>query len=366
LTDTLEKDIFLYSADNFPDPNMIGMRKATGLIIFFLLDFYITSAQSLPINRQLFFSNDSVIEATLTTDIKLLRHHKNKPVWQPASISMQYPGSSVISEQIGIMPRGIYRKENCDLAALMLDFKKNSTSKLSSLKKLKLVGGCQSGSSAEILLLKEYLVYKIYNFISPMGFRVRLLHVVYKDSQQKMKTYSQYAFLIEDIKDLADRNNCVEVKNKIVNTEATDRQQMNLVSLFQYMIGNTDWSVRGNHNIKLMASRNNIVAAPYPVPYDFDYAGLVNADYAVPAENLSIKFVTERLYRGYPRNMNELQLNLEIFRHKKEAIMAYIKNFTLLNEKEKKEMTRYLDDFYRIINDKKSCQSIFIDNARTD
>ncbi len=264
------------------------------------------------------------------------------------------------------MPRGIYRKENCDLAALMLDFKNIPSSKLSSLKKLKLVGGCQNGSSDEILLVKEYLVYKIHNFISPMGFRVRLLHVTYKDSRQKMRTYSQYAFLIEDIKDLAGRNNCVEVKNKIVNTEATDRQQINLVSLFQYMIGNTDWSVRGNHNIKLMAPKNNALAAPYPIPYDFDYAGLVNANYAVPAENLEIKFVTERLYRGYPRSMNELQLNLEIFKQKKDAIIGYIKNFILLNEKDKKEMTRYLEDFYTIINDKKACQSIFIDNARRD
>jgi len=344
---------------------MTDMRRIGRLIIVFLLYSNIAPAQPSPIDKRLFFSDDSVIETTFTTDIKLLRHNKSKPVWQPAGISMQYMGS-VINEQINVMPRGIYRKENCDLAALMLDFKNIPSSKLSSLKKLKLVGGCQNGSGDEILLLKEYLVYKIYNLISPMGFRVKLLHVTYKDSRQKMRTYSQYAFLIEDIKDLAGRNNCVEVKNKIVNTEATDRQQINLVSLFQYMIGNTDWSVRGNHNIKLMAPKNNVLAPPYPVPYDFDYSGLVNAGYAVPAEDLDIKFVTERLYRGYPRNMNELQLNLEIFKQKKVAIIGYIKNFTLLNEKDKKEMIRYLEDFYTIINDKKACQSIFIDNARRD
>ena len=322
--------------------------------------------QSLPVNRQLFFSEDSVIEATLTTDIKMLRRNKNKPAWQSANISMQYPGTIVISEQIGVMPRGTYRKEYCDLASLMLDFKNIATSKLSSLKKLKLVGGCQNGSSDEILLLKEYLVYKIYNFISPMSFRVRLLHITYKDSQQKIRSYSQYAFLIEDIKDLAGRNNCLEVKNKIVKTEATDRQQMNLVSLFQYMIGNTDWSVTANHNIKLMVPKNNTLANPYPVPYDFDYAGLVNASYAVPAEELNIKYVTERLYRGYVRNMDELQLNLEVFKQKKEAIMGYIKKFSLLYENEKKKMSSYLEDFYAIINNKRSCQSIFIDNARKD
>ena len=341
------------------------MTRQGWIIIVFLLHYYNAPCQPSTINRQLFFSSDTVIETTLTTDIKLLRHHKNKPVWQPATISFQYPGSLVITEQIAVMPRGIYRKEYCDLAALMLDFKSTSSSKLSSLKKLKLVGGCQNKSGDEILLLKEYLVYKIYNFISPMSFRVRLLHVTYKDSQQKMNSYSQYAFLIEDIKDLADRNNCVEVKNRTVATEATDRMQMNLVSLFQYMIGNTDWSVRANHNIKLMAPKN-MQNSPYPVPYDFDYAGLVNARYAMPAENLPIKHVTERLYKGYTRSLQELQTNFELFKQQKETIMSYIKNFSLLNEKQKKEMTKYLEDFYEIINDKRACQSIFIDNARID
>src|SRR5215216_480354 len=207
------------------------MRRQGWVFIIFLLHYHIAPCQSLTNSSQLFFSSDSAIEVTFTTDIKLLRRHKNKPVCQPATISFQYSDTSVITEQIAVMPRGIDRKENCDLAALMLDFKNASSSKLSSLKKLKLVGGCQNGSSDEILLLKEYLVYKIYNFISPMSFRVRLLHITYKDSQQKMNSYSQYAFLIEDIKDLAERNNCIEVKNRTIETEATDHAQMNLVSL---------------------------------------------------------------------------------------------------------------------------------------
>ena len=342
------------------------MGRSGCLIIAFLLHYHITPGQSLPVNRQLFFLDDSVIEVSLTADIKMLRHNKSRPVWQPANITMQFSDTSVVSEQIGVMPRGIYRKTYCDLAALMLDFRSIPSSKLFPLKRLKLVGGCSNGSRDEILLLKEYLAYKIYNFISPISFRVRLLHITYKDSKQKIKSYSQYAFLIEDIKDLAHRNNCVEVKNKQFRPEATDRQQINLVSLFQYMIGNTDWSVSVYHNIKLIVSKNNTLARPYPVPYDFDYAGIVNANYAVPAEELDIKSVTERLYRGYPRNMSELQLNLDIFKQKKEQIMVYIKKFTLLPENEKKEIIRYLNDFYQIINDKNSCKSIFIDNARRD
>jgi len=165
-------------------------------------------AQHAPINRKQFFSeDDSVINVQLTTDIRDLRNDKTKLAWLPAHIVMSFSDTLVIDENISIEPRGIYRKANCDLAALMLDFNTNTSPLLSNLKKLKLVGGCHDNFSSEVLLLKEYLIYKIYNILSPMSYRVRLLHVTYNDSRQKMKSYTQYAFLIEDMKDVASRNN---------------------------------------------------------------------------------------------------------------------------------------------------------------
>src|SRR5260221_1139343 len=339
------------------------MRRLCFIIPAFFV-YHQPSAQSSPINRQLFFSDDRVVEATLTTDIKKLITHKNMSTRQPAGITMQFPDSSVISENISLQPRGIYRRENCDMASLMLNFKNPAAPKLSPLKQLKLVGGCSRGEADEELLLKEYLVYKIYNFISPMSFRVRLLHINYKDSKQKAKPYSQYAFLIEDIKDLAVRNNCAEKKKQVYGLDAADRQQFNIVCIFQYMIGNTDWSVRQYHNIKLIVPKNDTLARPYVIPYDFDYAGLVNAAYAVPNEGLGITSVTERLYRGFARTMDELQANLNVFKEKKDVIMFYLTGFPLLSIKVKRDMTRYLEGFYKIIDDKNSTRSVFITNAR--
>jgi len=313
----------------------------------------------------LFFSDDKIIEVTLTTDIKKLLTQKKLPAWQPASITMQLSDTSAISENINVRPRGVYRKEYCDIASLMLDFKNPAAPRLSPLKKLKLVGGCRRGKVNEELLLKEYLMYKVYNFISVMSFRVRLLHINYIDSKQKIRPYSQYAFLIEDIKDLAARNNCIEKKNKVFGLDDANRQQFNLVCLFQYMTGNTDWSVRQYHNIKLMVPKNDTLARPYVVPYDFDYAGFVNAPYAIPNEGLGITSVTQRLYRGFARTMDELQTNLKIFKEKKDSIMFYLTNFPLLDVKDKKNMTRYLEEFYEIIDDKNSVRSVFITNART-
>jgi hypothetical protein len=217
----------------------------------------------------------------------------------------------------------------------------------------------------EELLLKEYLVYKIYNLLSIMSFKVRLLHVNYKDIKQKAKGYSQYAFLIEDMNDLTKRNNCKEIKHKVFAPYGANRKQMTLVSLFQYMIGNTDWSIRNYHNMKLMAPKNDTLANPYAIPYDFDYAGIVDAPYAAPNEELPITTVRDRLYRGFDRSMEELQEAIEIFKEKKGAIMLTINNFTLLSERTRKEMTRYLEGFYQTIDNNRSIRNAFISNART-
>jgi hypothetical protein len=161
--------------------------------------------------------DDSLIEVTLTTDIRNLRTAKKVPTWQPATITMHFSDTLEITEQIRVRPRGITRKDICDIASLSFNFKDSLAPRLSHLKQLKLVGSCNMGNTNEEFLLKEYLVYKIYNILSIMSFRVRLLHVSYRDSKQKVKSYSQYAFLIEDMKDMADRNNCVEVKNKKIS-----------------------------------------------------------------------------------------------------------------------------------------------------
>ena len=132
----------------------------------------------------------------------------------------------------------------------------------------------------EQFLLKEYIIYKIYNLLTPMSYRVRLIKMNYEDVNGKKKAMSQYAFFIEDIKAMAKRNKCKEYTKGKVTTEGTNRAQMTLVSVFEYMIGNTDWAVPVNHNIRLIYPKADSTAAPYAIAYDFDFSGLVNADYA--------------------------------------------------------------------------------------
>jgi len=205
----------------------------------------------------------------------------------------------------------------------------------------------------------------MYNLLTEKSLRVRLLRLTYEDSRGKKKPFTGYAFFVEDVDAMAKRNHCKEWKNGKIFTENTNRNQMTMVAVFQYMIGNTDWAVPNGHNIKLIYPKKDSIARPYVVPYDFDYAGLVNADYAIPDPALGTESVVERVYRGFPRTMSELQTVFQIYNQQKENIYALIRNFEPLSSKNKKEMIYYLDDFYQTINDRRKAELTFIDNART-
>jgi hypothetical protein len=311
-----------------------------------------------------FFTDESLISMTLTTDIKKLKSEKKDDVFQEATVTMRFPDSTVIEEGITVAARGHFRRDFCNIPPMMVDFKTPNSPKLSALGKLKLVIGCGNGTDDEVLLLKEYLAYKIYNLLEEKSFRVRLMKVNYRDSRNKTKPFSQYAFLVEDLDDLAKRTGCIKKEKTQVLTESTSRNQMTMVAVFEYFISNGDWSVPNNHNVKLLWDKSNAAALPYPVPYDFDHSGFVNAGYALPNELLGTEKVTERVYRGFPRNMEELENCFDRFRKQKESIYSLIRNFPLLKDRVKRELIDFTDEFYNTINDKNQVKAIFIDNAR--
>lgn len=341
------------------------MKKIKWLLFFSLVvNSFIAKSQSV-VDSVKFFADDKLIDMTLSTDIRKLQGEKKLEVYQPADIVMRFPDSNVVSETIRLYARGHFRRDNCAIPPIMLNFHNPTSPKLNKLGKLKLVIGCGSASDDEQLILKEYLIYKMYNLLEDKSFRVRLIKVNYKDTRNKMKPFSQYAFAIEDDADMAARNKCIRKGDLQYQTEGTDRSTMTMVAVFEYMISNGDWSVPNNHNTKLIFEKANPNALPHVVAYDFDHSGFVNAGYALPNELLGTETVTERVYRGFSRTMDELQATFEIYRKKKGDIISLISDFPLLKERTRKELVSYLEEFYKTINDKKKVQSVFIDNART-
>jgi len=340
------------------------------LLFFFMLQCPAMNGQNAILTKKLdqtqFFKDTQMLNVTITTSMTRIFRQKQKEGAQfPAYFSTTLPGGFSVNDSILLEVRGHFRRDYCYLPPIRVIFKSNPYSVMKPLGSLKLVSQCRTFSADKQYLLKEFMVYQIYNLLTDMSFRVRLLSLNWQDTMSKTKSVTEYAFLLEDTKDLAERNDCFEMKQVKLNTEATDRRQMTLVAIFEYMIGNTDWAVPVNHNTKLIIPRTDSSHRPYVIPYDFDYSGFVNTDYAIPDQNLTIQTVRERLYRGFPRSITELNDALAPFNARKKAIYDLVNNFELLTSITKKEVIGYLDEFYSVINDPQQVNSIFIRNART-
>jgi hypothetical protein len=158
---------------------------------------------------------------------------------------------------------------------------------------------CKTGSKYEQYVLKEYLAYRIYNTLTDKSLRVRLARVTYHDTSGRTKPLERFAFFVEHFDSLARYHNAVVYKPEQFNVGHADANEMATLDVFQYLIGNTDWSAAFHHNIVLIRDSEGHVTA---VPYDFDFSGLVDAEYATPAPQLPIRSVTQRVFRGVCRS----------------------------------------------------------------
>ena len=229
---------------------------------------------------------------------------------------------------------------------------------------MKMVVKCSKAKINEQYLLCEYYAYKIFNSITDYSFRVKLIEVTYVDTGGKHKTGTSYAYIIESINQLAMRHGSSPVETAKIADLLTNQNQLALVYLFQYFIGNTDWSVSGRHNMAMIISEESNDPKPYPIPYDFDNAGIVNTNYAVPDASLGIESVRERLYRGLCMDENIIKLASERFIHSKEALYDIYNNSGLLDKAVLTNTLHYIDEFYRIIENEKGFRNHILDRCR--
>lgn len=342
--------------------------KVAHTLLLLILFCYRPVAQTTvaKMDRAQFFTELEPLELTIFFDLKKLNSSKMKEgVRFPALCVIRGEDSTEIREPIKLEIRGKFRKAHCYLPPLKIYFKSEEAPILSPLGSLKLVNVCDVGQWQHTeYLLKEYLTYRMYNIITDKSLKVRLLRIRFADSVNKKRSMEHYAFLIEDVKDMALRNGCLERKRNIAHSNLTDRKQMTKVALFEYMISNADWSVAARHNIKLIAPKEDTNDIPYPVPYDFDHSGLVDAEYALPPPHFNIAAVTQRIYMGFPRSMEELQEAGNEFLQKKDSIYALIRGFEPLNNRTRKEMISFLEDFFQVLARPSEIKAAFINNAR--
>jgi len=296
------------------------------------------------------FDSDSVLEISLKGNMfSVLNDRSKKPKLEPIMFSYSTESGSIIEIPAEVKTRGHFRKlkENCTLPPLLLNFPTSAALTTSLFKdqvKLKIVMPCVEDD----YIIKEWLVYKLYNLLTPTSFKTRLVRINIVDDKMKKKLPSFYGFLIEDENQMAIRNQAEKIVAKFQPWQI-DSSAFKILSVFQYMIANTDWSVQYFQNIKLIVMDST--ASTIAVPYDFDHAGIVNAPYAKPAEALGLYSIRERRYRGYCiTNMKQFDESIVVFNSFKNDIYAVYSTCLLLSEKYKLATIKYLDEFYATIN----------------
>ena len=317
------------------------------------------------------FSQFSEMQVTLAGPWDTIRRNKKKDDRYPVQLS--YTGADGAQHTIDaeVSLRGITRRRICRFPPLKLHFdkKKLKGTEFRGNKSLKLVTYCDTGSKYEQYYIKEFLTYRIYNLITEYSFRARPMIIDYKDSKRD-DSITRFGFLIEDVDDLAKRNDMEELSIPSAPYRKLDPVTTSQLSLFQFMIGNLDWAATSGpkdgsccHNSRLIGAGNDI-NPKYSVPYDFDSSGLVNAHYAAPPEGLKVRNIRQRLYRGFCAFNDELPQTVALFREKKTDILALFQNNTHLSDYMRDDAIDYIEDFYKIIDTPKRFEKDIIDKCR--
>lgn len=312
------------------------------------------------------FDSEELLTLTLSGNIgDLLKDRTGDPQYFPMTLAYEENGNRV-AIPIKARTRGNFRrlKANCNYPPILLNFSKEDirNTLFDHQDKIKLVTPCR----AEDYVVREFLVYKLYNLVTPKSIRARLVKVSFDDSNLKPKEQQPfYAILLEDEDQMAARNGMVSLNRELVRPEQTQAEDFLNMAVFEYMIGNTDWSVQYRQNVKLIVK--DTLEKPSTVPYDFDHAGIVGASYARPAEALQMSSTRERRYRGFCiSDMNHYNDVINHYNQLKESFYAVYSNCTFIDQSYIKSTLKYLDDFYKTLNDPKKLKSEFQYPCRED
>ncbi len=297
------------------------------------------------------FASHDVLPMELWVDLEFLKDERPDEDEVAGLLRFEGPEGRWIDAAAEVRTRGIFRREsrNCSFPPLRLDVPKGDMkgTVLQEQDKIKLVFPCRTGrDSYQILVLREYLAYRMLNLLTPVSFRVRLVDLTIRDTAGEEDPVRQTGFLIESEELLAWRNRAVVSEWERFFPEGMDTQQAATVSLFQFMIGNTDWSSVEMHNTRLLWDDQGRYLT---VPYDFDFAGIVDAPYASPDPQFPIRSVTERIYRGFcweGVDYDAMNVRFTELRPDFERLVMELPGF---NDGDRNDALNYLELFYRVL-----------------
>ncbi len=295
--------------------------------------------------------NDPSPELRLSTAIKQV-YKNDEETYLESVLSYTSPGGSALSFDIGLRTSGNMRRQICSKPPLKVNFKKKQLDSLGFSKsdKFKILFPCKMGSVYENHLRKEHLIYELYHIIDTFALRSKLATIIIDDIKKGPK--ETLGLIIEHQDHFAERTNSILVEKGIANRQAYDRYDFLTFCLFQYMIANPDWGVTSKHNLRTIKKPHK--KALSALPYDFDYCGLIDTEYAVPSEKLPITRVTQRYFMDNSATFEEIKPVVEAFRLKEQAILDHINSADYIDQRAKKNVIRFIKkSFDDLSSDKK-------------
>jgi hypothetical protein len=330
----------------------------------------VTAAETAPL-----FSSHDLLEITLEADFHTIRREDRErgADERPAILRWTEPDGTPAFQGMQIRSRGRFRLErrNCDLPPLRLNIRRGEAdgTVFENQDKLKLVGVCKPNQSYwEQYVYSEYLVYRAFNLLTPLSFRVRPVQVTYVDTSGEEETLVKFGFLIEDDSHLADRNGGwkLEWESGQLDPRVLRARHAVIVDVFQYFMGNTDWSPVEMHNMELLQFP---AEPPVTVPFDFDFTGMVDARYAIPHPDADIASVRQRRFRGFcaedvGRPPDLFDEAIQLFREKEEEFRQLWRGQEGLEEGTLRKAMDYMDEFFEIIGDPDRTEAYMLRDCR--
>jgi ATP:ADP antiporter, AAA family len=269
---------------------------------------------------------------------------------EPAPALVSYAAADGAERAVAatVRVRGKWRAEggHCRRPPLFVAFEDSAVgSPFEGQQLLPLTTPCRENGAYEQYVLKEYVAYRIYSLLADASLRVRLARVTYRRESGRPEAMERYAFFVENFASLAARRGA-RVSAEDPQLAQLDADELTTLELFEYLIGNTDWSVIRRHNVVLLDANGRLT----PVPYDFDFSGLVNADYAIPAPQLRIHAVTQRVFRGFCRHDADWEGLVARFEARRGAIDALVADVPGLAPASRDQLRRYVASFFSIVS----------------
>ena len=315
------------------------------------------------------FASDELLQVEIEAPFELLADERPDEEEVPGKFRYTTSAGELVELDIVLRTRGRLRrqKDTCTFPPLRLNFKKKQVEDTLFHKqdKLKLVSHCRNNSRPyEQAVVAEYLVYRMLNLLTDRSFGARLIRVgyVFTDGDRNVETY---AILIEHKDRLEKRLDAKTIRTEKVGVADLQSEDLNRASVFQYFIGNTDFSPIASapnedccHNQVLLRRKGDLFLT---VPYDFDQAGMVGARHAAPNPRFKIRSTRQRVYRGRCVNNEHLPATLDLFRERRPAIEALIRGQEELEEKKAKSMLTFVEEFYETIDKPKRVERLLVE-----